>query len=272
MTNVMPEWRKMWKLDDSTWVTEREQAWLKVKKSPVFKYHYKKDYVELIKNFFMTGSAYYPIPPQEDWRWFRYHPDTKPVPVANSLLIQCWLSPEVNLDYWNNYKEDQDPNVAKTYGRTRYFFRNCLMEYFDQDLNLFSGREVELFLFFTSELIGDELTPNPDVEQKQAYLSYGQLRCFIESRLNNDLRVIKLADVMLEEWSNSIVNAYQYNSKTDFKERQIPQLLRFIRLAFSHIESQEDEPLKNFSKRLISNLKKHDYPPEMEGVLNALDN
>jgi len=131
MTNIIhPKWRSTWLVHDPDWVAARKKEWLQIKKSAVFKNVLKKYEMEKVKTFFMTGSAYpYDLDP-EDWEWFSYHPETSPLPVRCSVLLQCWLAPTVDLDHWAMIKR-YNINANGSYDRytsSRSDFRLFLKE------------------------------------------------------------------------------------------------------------------------------------------------
>jgi hypothetical protein len=199
----IPEWRKAWKLDDPEWVKARRQAWRRIKQSPLFEMFEKRE-LKRIKNFFMTGSAFDPEPPEEEWRWYRYHPDKRPVPVSNSVLIECWLGADQSETHWQEIKTKYSEGK---YESSRRFFRQCLRNRFP-----FDGLDERLYYFFEPTRCRPEDYPGLSHEQylaraRQAYGFSVRLikRFLLSDKPNED----DIAPCMAPEFCDSIAPNYE---------------------------------------------------------------
>jgi hypothetical protein len=139
--------RAAWKLDDPEWMKQRKKAWRDYKDSPIFS-NYKKDLIKRCKTFFLTGIAFDPEPSEDEWNPpFGYHPLECPLPLSNSLLMECWLDPEPSKERWeavrNRIEQDE-------YWRTRSFFRGCFRTWNRNGYPiLFNGLDERLYHFFS---------------------------------------------------------------------------------------------------------------------------
>jgi len=273
MNNItIPKWRESWKVDDPEWVDLRKKEWLVVKKSPVLKTKFKKDEIEKIKTFFMTGSAYpYDLDP-DDWDWYSYHPDKKPLPVRNTVLLQCWLAPTINLEQWEIIKQyymsqDSEYNSFLT---SRYQFRDLVKEMYPSAGTLFNGRDVALYEFFTPTRLERKDYPKMSDERFNTLGSrtFFQLFELIKTYLNEIYNGDSIAPLVLQEWCDSIVPAFLNCENESQKHETSRRTVSVFNSAMERIvdaKASGSEQI-DFAKNMVELLEKVSFPDEMEVV------
>lgn len=277
-SNQQDERRAAWKLDDPEWVKQRKKAWRDYKDSPVFS-TFDKGEIKWIKTFFLTGIAFDPEPPKEEWNPRRlYHPTQLPLPSAHSLLIECWLDPEPSEERWTAVKSRTGQDV---YTRTRSFFRGCFRDYNRTGHPvLFNGLDERLYYFF-----GPTRCRREDVEAYlgeisddryhgrcgQVYAQFvWQIRGYLEHDFNTDL----IAPAFLDEWCDTIPTRYdvRFDKMLKYEKHRYNDIKDIVSSALSVIASPSDYDARQveFAERMIARFHEMDLPRAFAAQINPL--
>jgi hypothetical protein len=265
----IPEWRKAWKLDDPEWVKARRQAWRRIKQSPLFEMFERRE-LKRIKNFFMTGSAFDPEPPEEEWRWYRYHPDKRPVPVSNSVLIECWLGADQSETHWQEIKTKYSEGK---YESSRRFFRQCLRNRFPEQGPLFDGLDERLYYFF--EPTRCRPADYPDLNYKDfiyvAWRVNNDLENLIKAHLSEHYNPHNIAPAVLPEWCDSVSFTYEAVGP-EREEYVIRNMAGIAKNARDIVDSQEDfRPEQvGFARDVLTRFKQMELPEPLEKALEPI--
>jgi len=265
----IPEWRKAWKLDDPEWVKARRQAWRRIKQSPVLEGLNKRE-ITRIKNFFMTGSAFDPELAEEEWLFYNYHPDRRPVPVSNSVLIECWLGAEQSETHWQEVKTKYSEGK---YESSRRFFRQCLRNLFPEQGPLFDGLDERLYYFF--EPTRCRPRNYPDLEHKRfirvAWRVYNDLGGLVKAHLSENYNPHNIAPGVLPEWCDSVSFTYEAVGP-EREEYVIRNMAGIAKNARDIVDSQDDfRPEQvSFARDVLIRFKQMELPEPLEKALEPI--
>lgn len=266
----MPEWRKAWKLDDPAWVKNRQNEWRRIRQSPVLEWAFNKEQLKRIKNFFMTGSAFDPELPEEEWRMLNYHPDRRPLPVNYALLLRCWLAVDHTEDHWHYIKQISKPSEYEYYS-TRDFMRKLLGENASSD-GVFGGLDERLYLFFGPIRCRPE--DYPELNQKQflrvAWATNNQFRTLVKAYMSKEFNPANIAPTVLNEWCDSLLWTYEaIGPEGEGRDMHVKDAADIVSTAKSVIEKSEQyqESQVKFAEDLLSGVRSRPLPPAMATAL-----
>ena len=268
--NPIPEWRRAWKLDDPEWVKARRKAWRDIKSSPVLEF-FKKWEIKRIKNFFMTGSAFDPELPEEEWSNENYHPDLRPVPVSKKILIEVWLNADHSEENWHYIKEKyfQDETF---YNQCRQFFRQCLRNYFPEQGSLFNGLDERLYYFFGPTRCRPENYPKENEKRflRIAWRTHNDLRGLVEKYLSENFNPYNIAPAVMLEWCDTISPTYHaIGSEDDSRVYYINSMKAILDKACAIVDNRDsyDPNQVVFAEKLLANLKEMQMPEPLNNAL-----
>jgi hypothetical protein len=269
MTNKFTNWRDAWKTDDTDWVKQRQKEWREVSKSPFFKADMSKNLFTRkektqIKNYFMTGCGYIPEPAESEWEYMGYDPLRNPLQTRARALLRCWLHPVVDIDFWNYIKslDRQNFNVS------RDFFRYQLKYSYPMKGTLFTGRDKELYYFFTPTRCRPEDYPDrpPEGYFIRASSSLFDLHNLIDKYLNED-NPDSIASDVFPEWNDAVVPTFIGSNDVN-KKHHLIKLSATLAQTKSILQNESDfsEGQLAFANRLIDTFKGMDFPEGMESI------
>lgn len=162
--------KSVWKIDDKAWMKERRAGWSSVKNTLDLMFEHnrnifrdKKPY-KYIKQFYLTGSIDFP----EEIGGISYISEILDMNSPLDMwyaggdiggLIECWLTPELPKEKWEQVferyeqvwiKRKEPENVGKIFEECRICYRNSLVNWYTEldQISLFNGLEAELTAFF----------------------------------------------------------------------------------------------------------------------------
>lgn len=268
--NLTPEWRKAWKINDSKWIKERRKAWREIKSSLVLEL-YDKNEIKKIKNFFMTGSAFDPELPEEEWHYENYHPDLRPVPVSYSILIETWLGAEKSEENWQHIKEKNSRDEYE-YESSRHFFRQSLRNHFPEQGSLFNGLDERLYNFFGPTRCRPEDYPKEDEQGflRIAWRTHNDLRSLVEKYLSENYNPDNIAPVVVLEWYDTVSSTYHaIGPEDDGQIYYINSMKAIVEKACVVVSksSTYDPNQVIFAEKLLARLKEMQMPEPLNNAL-----
>lgn len=269
MSEQIPERRKAWKVDDPAWVRERESQWRKIKNSPVLKRRLRQREIERVKNYFLTGSAFRPEPEKEEWRYLRYHPDTKPLPTTCNTLLQCWLSAE-GVD-WEHIRENAHPLILQD---SRWYLRDLLKSVYPEQIPLFNGRDRRIYYFFAPTRCRPEDYPElpRDKFYQTAWLVRLELHPAIDQFLSVPYNRDSLAPELVPERCDSIVPAFHHYENLEKAQNFLKEVSKTLTRVAEIIDNQADfeDEIVGFATRMHSRFKEMELPHGMDEIATLL--
>jgi hypothetical protein len=274
-----PAWRAAWRLDDPDWVKVRQRAWKKVKNSPFIKELLlpNKEDLKRIQNFFLTGSAFDPELPEEDWHWKNYHPDTRPLPVGEAtMLIELWLTAD---DSESNWQHIDDKYSEGSHQSARDRFRDALYRLYPEHGSVFDGREARIYsMLGPTRCRREDYPERSDKAFKRACRSVNAgLGTPIKVHLlSKEPRPDSIAPILAREWCDAVIGAYEYNviladekQNTGFIETFFVWVEDIVSASRKIVEDPEQyHPSQvELSQKIITYLSEMVFPQSLQEVL-----
>jgi hypothetical protein len=264
MSEIKPEWRKAWKVDDPEWLKERQRSWKNVKSSPVFDGFYDKENMAKLRNFYLFGRAYNPEPPEKDWLWLTYHPEKSPLAGVRAYrLYEIWFSPNDNLQHW-------DKVIAKSteyeLSSCRYFIRDMFRRHYPVNGNVFGHKEKTIYHLFGPTRFDVKTYASKPVDHltgaaARIFMDLGNV---IELFFENEYNPQSIASATLPEFCDALIPYSQQVPDDEFCAYRPEEVAEFIGKPLEILQNSDDyhpEQVKA-AQYMIDRLNDEDLEPD----------